>query len=64
LLESTEISDATLAEIADWIPPTSAQHALAALGAAIAREASDPQASHPQASDPQPSDPQASERVA
>ncbi|MFM1868760.1 MAG: hypothetical protein RL591_2168 [Planctomycetota bacterium] len=66
LLESTEITDATLAEIADWIPPTSAQHALAALGAAIAREAShpkpsDPQASDPQASDPQVSDPQASD---
>jgi hypothetical protein len=38
LLESTEVTDATLAEIAGWNPPISAQRALAELGAAIARD--------------------------
>ncbi len=38
LLESTVITDATLAEIAGWNPPISAQRALAELGAAIARD--------------------------
>jgi nucleoside-diphosphate-sugar epimerase len=45
LLESTEITDATLAEIAGWNPPISAQHALAELGAAIARDAANDHAS-------------------
>jgi hypothetical protein len=39
LLESTVITDATLAEIAGWNPPISAQRALAELGAALVREA-------------------------
>jgi nucleoside-diphosphate-sugar epimerase len=39
LLESTEVTDATLAEIAGWNPPISAQRALAELGAALVREA-------------------------